>query len=74
MDEVIRLPELLRMLGLSRSRVYLFLGRSKYGDPTFPRPIQLSNSSRGAVGWLRSEVISWLEFRKAQRQKSLVSE
>ncbi len=57
---LIRLRELVAMTGISRSSVYLKIGKSKYADPSFPRPISLSPTGRGAVAWIESEVQDWI--------------
>jgi prophage regulatory protein len=51
----IRLPEVLRLTGLSRSTVYRMEAR---GD--FPKRRQLGI---GSVGWNFGEVLAWLESR-----------
>ena len=54
-DRLIKLPEVLRLTGLSRSTLYRKL---KEGD--FPRPVQLG---KRAVAWRESEVIAWINGR-----------
>ena len=57
---ILRLPDVQKRTGLSRSTVYL---RVSEGD--FPRQIRLGPR---CVGWLESEVDAWLEDRiKASR-------
>jgi len=53
---VIRTPELLYQLGVSRSTVW----RWEKSCPDFPKRIRLGERS---VGWLRSEVNAWLASR-----------
>ncbi|PSJ16203.1 helix-turn-helix transcriptional regulator [Nitrosomonas supralitoralis] len=61
---LIRLPDLLRLTGLSRSSVYLRLNpKSKYFDEKFPAPVPLSSEIRGGVAWLLSEINLWIESR-----------
>lgn len=56
--KILRLVQLLAMLGISKSTVYDKLNpNSPRYDATFPKPIQLGTSS---VGWLEFEVISWI--------------
>lgn len=58
---VIRLPELLTTIGLTRSTVDNFLSKkSPHYDATFPKPIKLGGR---AIGWLESEVIEWIQSR-----------
>jgi len=56
---IIRLPEVLRMVGLSRATIY-----NKIRAGTFPAAIPLGDV---AVGWLRSEVEQWIAERITQR-------
>lgn len=59
----IRLPEVKRLTGLSRSTIY-----SLVGNGTFPR--QLSIGGGRAIGWLESEIQGWIGERIAQRRQS----
>lgn len=52
---ILRLPEVKRSTGLSRSTIYL-----RISEGTFPRPVSLGGR---AVGWLEAEVQDWLERR-----------
>lgn len=54
-DRIIRLPELLRITGVSKTTTYRWCALS-----LFPRPISLGPSS---VGWRESEVREWIESR-----------
>ncbi|MDF0729203.1 AlpA family phage regulatory protein [Pseudomonas entomophila] len=65
-DTLIRMPDVEAMTGLARPTVYKRLK----DDPTFPRPVPLSNSkSRGApVGWVLAEVQAWVRQRIALRE------
>ena len=55
---ILRMPAVLAMTGISRSRIYVYMSRET--DP-FPRPIRLGPNS---VGWLKSEVQEWLASRQ----------
>ena len=58
--QMLRLTELIKLIGLSRSSIYDRLNRrSKRYDPNFPRPLKLNNASR----WLLSEVEAWIEAK-----------
>lgn len=58
---ILRLPELMQTVGLSRSAIY-----EKVADGHFPRPIPLSGR---AVGWLSDEVSGWIAAQvKAARE------
>tara|TARA_B100001059_G_C17757133_1_gene540584 strand:+ start:680 stop:1144 length:465 start_codon:yes stop_codon:yes gene_type:complete len=63
---IIRMPELEIITGLARPTVYKRLK----DDPTFPRPVSLSDSkSKGRpVGWVLSEVQDWVRSRIDKRE------
>ena len=52
---ILRLPDVKRSTGLSRSTIYLRITQG-----TFPKPVSLGGR---AVGWLEAEVQRWLERR-----------
>jgi prophage regulatory protein len=58
-EEVFRMPEVLQVTKLCRATIY---NHVKAG--LFPKPIKLNGR---ASGWLKSEVMSWIEARKAER-------
>ncbi|MDH1799302.1 MULTISPECIES: helix-turn-helix transcriptional regulator [Acinetobacter] len=61
--QIIRLPKVVEICGLSRSTVYEKLNpRSRRHDPTFPKPLRLGTS---AIGWLQHEIEAWLFSKKA---------
>ncbi len=55
MHVILRLPEVKRNTGLSRSTLYL-----KIAQGTFPKPVSLGAR---AVGWLEAEIQEWLQQR-----------
>lgn len=59
-ERVIRLPEVIKITGLSRSTIYTHIN---YG--LFPKNINLGARS---VGWLESEVDAWLQSRIEKRE------
>jgi prophage regulatory protein len=59
---ILRLPELRKRIGLSRSSVYSLVRQGR-----FPRPIPLSAR---AVGWSQAEVEQWIAERAAERSKA----
>ncbi|MFV3338589.1 helix-turn-helix transcriptional regulator [Pseudomonas sp. NY15349] len=65
-NTIIRFPEVEAITGLARATVYKRLK----DDPTFPRPVSLSNSkSRGSpVGFVLSEIQAWVRQRIALRE------
>lgn len=56
---IIRLPDVKRKTGLSRSSIYLFIQNGR-----FPKPISLGER---AVGWLESDISGWIAERADQR-------
>ena len=56
-DRFLRLKEVIHITGLSRSTIYAEISK---GD--FPKQIQLTGSR--SVGWLESEITSWVDFKK----------
>lgn len=65
-DRIIRMPELVQMLGLSRSTIYDKLNtKSPRHDAQFPRAIKIGNS---AIGWRQSEINQWIVDRSNTRQ------
>ena len=55
MNTIMRLPEVRRATGLSRSTIYLRIGQGN-----FPKPVNLGGR---AVGWLQAEVQQWLQHQ-----------
>ena len=53
--QILRLPAVIDLVGLSRSSIYLAIS-----NETFPRPIKLGTRARG---WLRAEIEEWLGRR-----------
>lgn len=62
---IIRISELSAITGYARPTIYKRLK----DDPTFPRPVPLSDSTaRGApVGWILAEAQAWVRQRIALR-------
>ena len=59
---ILRLPAVKSRTGLSRSTIYL-----KVAEGTFPKPISLGAR---AVGWVDTEVDSWVSGRIEQSRKA----
>jgi prophage regulatory protein len=53
LDRIIRLPELLQIIGLSTASLY-----RQMAEGCFPRPVRLG---RNAVGWRARSVFLWLD-------------
>ncbi|MDH5548082.1 MAG: AlpA family transcriptional regulator [Gammaproteobacteria bacterium] len=51
-DIVLRLPDVVRRTGMSKSTIYMMVG-----EGSFPAPIKLSHR---AIGWRESEIDSWI--------------
>ena len=65
--QMLRLRELIKLIGLSRSSIYDRLNpRSKRHDPDFPKPIKLNRASR----WLLSEVEEWIRNKMSSRNRA----
>ena len=58
-QQVVRLPEVINMVGMSKGSIYNFIK-----DGTFPAPIKLGPK---ASGWLVSEVQNWIAERVSAR-------
>ncbi|KIZ38110.1 helix-turn-helix transcriptional regulator [Stutzerimonas stutzeri] len=63
---LIRMPEVVAIVGLARPTIYKLM---KQADSGFPQPVKLSNSTaRGApVAWVLAEVQAWVKSRIAAR-------
>ena len=62
-DWIMRLPEVIKVTGLSRSSIWNRLNHPRYLDPTFPKPRPLSNSPSGrAIGWSAQEIFAWINM------------
>ena len=55
MHNILRLPEVKKSTGLSRSTIYL-----RIAEGTFPKAVSLGGR---AVGWLEAEIQEWLQQR-----------
>lgn len=60
-DKILRLPEVIEIIGLSKATIYL-----QMRNGTFPQSIHLGANSRG---WVLSEINSWLDQRIAERDE-----
>lgn len=61
--KVIRSAQVTMLTGLSRSTIYRYMDKGM-----FPRPIPLGERS---VGWVKEEVLMWLESRIQVRDERL---
>ena len=58
LSRLIRLPEVMARVGLSRSTIY-----NRIADGTFIAPVRLGEKS---VAWLESDIDGWIQDRIAQ--------
>lgn len=61
-NTILRLPSVKSRTGLSRSTLYLRISQGQ-----FPKPVNLGGR---AVGWLESEIETWLSCRIEQSRKA----
>lgn len=56
--QIIRIKDLVVLLGLSRSTIYNKINpRSRWYDKRFPTPLRLGGAS---IGWLLADIEEWL--------------
>lgn len=55
MATVLRMPQVIEMIGVSRAHVYALISRDE-----FPRPILIG---KRAVGWMETDIRSWINAR-----------
>ncbi|WP_092416594.1 AlpA family transcriptional regulator [Collimonas sp. OK307] len=63
METILRISDVRRITGLSRSSIYAKAARNE-----FPHPIKLGDR---AAGWLESEISAWLEDRIAESRRGI---
>lgn len=75
LPKFVRLSGMMQRIPVGRSTFYDWMNpTSPRYDPTFPRPIRLSSSAKGgAVGWLESEVVKWIESRISESERNTSS-
>lgn len=68
--KLLRLPDLLKKLGVSRSTVYSWLKESSpYYRSNFPRPCHFGMAR--AIFWRESEIDAWIESELAKSTKTM---
>ena len=61
---ILRRKQLEEKLGLGKSAIYARLDpKSPYFDPSFPKPIDLGGGKNPPIGFVESEVDTWLSSR-----------
>lgn len=67
MNQIINLKEVISFTSISRAKVYEMINqKSKYYDPSFPKPIRLSESR---IGWSAWEIHQWIEGKLKDRER-----
>ena len=61
-EVVVRLPEVMRRVGLSKSSIYAMVSAK-----SFPAPVPIGPRARG---WLSSDISQWISQRVAARAKA----
>lgn len=65
MNQIINLKEVVSFTSISRAKIYEMINEtSKYYDPTFPKPVRLSESR---IGWSAWEIHQWIEAKMQSR-------
>ncbi|HCK29953.1 MAG TPA: AlpA family phage regulatory protein [Acinetobacter ursingii] len=65
MNQIINLKEVVAFTSISRAKIYEMINEtSKYYDPTFPKPVRLSESR---IGWSAWEIHQWIEAKMQSR-------
>ena len=59
---LLRLPEVLRIIGLSRSTIYRMMAKGQF-------PAQVSTTGLRAVGWRQADILEWLKDRPDKASK-----
>lgn len=65
MNQIINIKDVIQFTSISRAKIYEMINASsKYYDPTFPKPVRLSDSR---IGWVAWEVNQWIEGKIESR-------
>lgn len=65
MNQIININEVIEFTSISRAKIYEMIKvDSKYYDPTFPKPIRLTESR---IGWVAFEVHQWIDAKIQSR-------
>ena len=63
---ILNIKAVIDITALSRSTIYEMINeKSKYYDPTFPKPVRLSESR---IGWSAWEINQWIEDKLESRE------
>ena len=59
MNQIINIKEVIQFTSISRAKIYEMINiDSKYYDPSFPKPVRLSESR---IGWVALEIHQWID-------------
>ena len=65
MNQIINLKEVIQFTSISRAKIYEMINdSSRYYDPSFPKPVRLSESR---IGWVALEFNQWIEAKIQSR-------
>ena len=65
--KIFNIKSVIEITALSRSTIYELINpKSKYYDPSFPKPLHLTQNR---IGWLSKDIYAWLELKIAQREE-----
>ena len=63
MNQIINIKDVIQFTSISQAKIYEMINvDSKYYDPTFPKPVRLSESR---IGWSAWEINQWIESKLA---------
>ena len=66
MNQIVNIKDVIQFTSISRAKIYEMINvGSKYYDPTFPKPVRLSESR---IGWSAWEVHQWIEDKLESRE------
>ena len=66
MHQIININDVIEFTSISRAKIYEMIKvDSKYYDPSFPKPVRLSESR---IGWVALEVHQWIEAKIQSRE------
>lgn len=66
MNQIINIKDVIQFTSISRAKIYEMINvNSKYYDPSFPKPVRLSESR---IGWSAWEVNQWIESKLESRE------
>lgn len=68
--QILRMPLTAQKIGLSKSAIYDRLDKNSLRhDKSFPRPIALGSGKNSPIGFVESEIDSWLAMQLEKRDE-----